>query len=172
MIKGNQKGKGTAKQVASYVPKKNRCDVFLSYRRADGRDLTGRIKDKLALKLLSVFYDYDSLKDGKFNLKIIDAIYSCDDFVLVMTPRIFENCTDENNWIMLEIRTAIKYNKHIIPVFVEDTDEKVHALNMVMKHQTGKEDWEYDPRWINAVCIIKVELDEYCVKQHKAGMRR
>ena len=72
MIKGNQKGKGTAKQVASYVPKKNRCDVFLSYRRADGRDLTGRIKDKLALKLLSVFYDYDSLKDGKFNLKIID----------------------------------------------------------------------------------------------------
>lgn len=57
-------------------------------------------------------------------------------------------------------------------VFVEDTDEKVHALNMVMKHQTGKEIWEYDPRWINAVCIIKVELDEYCAKQHKAGMRR
>lgn len=127
MIKGNQKGKGTAKQVASYVPKKNRCDVFLSYRRADGRDLTGRIKDKLALKLLSVFYDYDSLKDGKFNLKIIDAIYSCDDFVLVMTPRIFENCTDENNWIMLEIRTAIKYNKHIIPVFVEDTGKALEG---------------------------------------------
>lgn len=127
MSKGNQKGKGTAKQVASYVPKKNRCDVFLSYRRADGRDLTGRIKDKLALKLLSVFYDYDSLKDGKFNLKIIDAIYSCDDFVLVMTPRIFENCTDENNWIMLEIRTAIKYNKHIIPVFVEDTGKALEG---------------------------------------------
>ena len=56
--------------------------------------------------------------------------------------------------------------------FVEDTEEKTHALNLVMKHQTGKEDWEYDPRWVNAVCIIKVELSEYCVKQHKPGMRK
>lgn len=56
--------------------------------------------------------------------------------------------------------------------FVEDAEEKIHALNMVMKHQTGKEEWEYDPRWVGAVCIIKVELSDYCVKQHKAGMRR
>ena len=56
--------------------------------------------------------------------------------------------------------------------FVEDAEQKKYALDMVMKHQTGKETWEYDPRWIKAVCIIKVELSEYCVKQHKAGMRK
>ena len=56
--------------------------------------------------------------------------------------------------------------------FVEDFDEKAHALAMVMKHQTGKADWEFDPKWVNAVCIMKLELSEYCVKQHKAGMRK
>lgn len=56
--------------------------------------------------------------------------------------------------------------------FVEDAEEKAHALDVVMKHQTGKEEWEFDPKWVNAVCILKVELSDYCVKQHKAGMRK
>ncbi len=56
--------------------------------------------------------------------------------------------------------------------FVEDMEEKAHALQLVMKHQTGKSDWEIDPKWVGAVCILKVELSDYCVKQHKNGMKK
>ena len=56
--------------------------------------------------------------------------------------------------------------------FVDDFAEKAHALGVVMKHQTGKSDWNFDEKWINAVCIMKLELTDYTVKQHKAGMRK
>ena len=56
--------------------------------------------------------------------------------------------------------------------FVEDYDEKAHALGAVMKHQTGKDAWEFDEKWVNAVCIMKLELEDYTVKQHKFGMRK
>ena len=46
------------------------------------------------------------------------------------------------------------------------------GLADLLSHQTGKEEWEFDPKWVNAVCILKVELSDYCVKQHKAGMRK
>lgn len=56
--------------------------------------------------------------------------------------------------------------------FVDDFNEKAHALGLVMKHQTGKADWNFDEKWVNAVCIMKLELTDYTVKQHKAGMRK
>ncbi len=56
--------------------------------------------------------------------------------------------------------------------FVEEVGEKEHALSLVMKHQTGKADWTFDEKWINAVCIMKMELTDYTVKQHKMGMRK
>ena len=56
--------------------------------------------------------------------------------------------------------------------FVEDFDEKAHALSLVMKHQTGKDDWEFDDKWVRAVCIMKLEVTDYTVKQFKQGMRK
>ena len=56
--------------------------------------------------------------------------------------------------------------------FVEDETEKAHALEVVMKHQTGKDEWNFDSKWVNAVCIMKVVLSDYTVKQHKAGMKK
>lgn len=50
--------------------------------------------------------------------------------------------------------------------FVQDVEEKAHALELVMKHQTGKTDWNFDPKWVNAVCILKLVLSDYTVKQH------
>ena len=56
--------------------------------------------------------------------------------------------------------------------FVEDMEEKEYALSLVMKHQTGKDGWQFEEKWVNAVCIFKVELTDYTVKQHKQGMRK
>lgn len=56
--------------------------------------------------------------------------------------------------------------------FVDDFAEKAHALGLVMKHQTGKADCNFDEKWVNAVCIMKLELTDYTVKQNKPGMRK
>ena len=56
--------------------------------------------------------------------------------------------------------------------FIDEFTEKAHALDVVMKHQTGKSDWNFDEKWVNAVCIMKLELTDYTMKQHKVGMRK
>lgn len=53
-------------------------------------------------------------------------------------------------------------------VLVEEPEEKLRALGLVMKHQTGKEfdEFETNPRLEKAVAIIKVEVEEFCCKKH------
>lgn len=105
-----------------YVPQIIDVDIFISYRRVDGRDYARNIMQ--ALKIVGypkVFFDYNSLRDGVFNTQILDAIYSCKDFILVISPLALKNCGREGDWVTREIRTAIKYQKKIIPVVIEDT---------------------------------------------------
>lgn len=105
-----------------YVPQLIDVDIFISYRRVDGRDYVRNIMQ--ALKIVGypkVFFDYKSLRDGVFNTQIMDAIYSCKDFILVISPLALKNCGREGDWVTREIRTAIKYHKKIIPIVIEDT---------------------------------------------------
>lgn len=48
----------------------------------------------------------------------------------------------------------------------EDADEKRKALQVIMKHQTGRDFTDFDEKWVNAVAVIKVELDAYTCKHH------
>ena len=106
----------------NYVPQIIDVDIFISYRRVDGRDYARNIMQ--ALKIVGypkVFFDYNSLRDGIFNTQILDAIYSCKDFILVISPLALKNCGREGDWVAREVRTAIKYQKKIIPIVIEDT---------------------------------------------------
>lgn len=106
----------------NYIPQKIDVDIFISYRRVDGRDYARNIMQ--ALRIVGypkVFFDYSSLRDGVFNTQILDAIYSCKDFILVISPLALKNCAREGDWVTKEIRAALKYDKHIIPVVIEDT---------------------------------------------------
>lgn len=108
--------------TSEYVPKKIDVDIFISYRRVDGRNYARNIMQ--ALKIVGypkVFFDYNSLRDGVFNTQILDAIYSCKDFILVISPLALKNCSREGDWVSKEIRTALQYKKKIIPVVIEDT---------------------------------------------------
>lgn len=105
-----------------YVPQIVDIDIFISYRKADGRDYARSIMQ--ALKIVGypkVFFDYNSLRDGVFNTQILDAIYSCKDFILVISPLALKNCGREGDWVAKEIRMAIKYHKKIIPIVIENT---------------------------------------------------
>ncbi len=133
-----------------YVPHVIDVDIFMSYRRVDGLHYARNIMQ--ALKMMGypkVFFDYNSLRDGVFNTQIIDAIYSCKDFILVISPLALKNCSREGDWVAKEIRAALKYDKHIIPIVIEDTFK----------------DWPDDfPRDLSAIKDIhfhKLMTDEY-----------
>ena len=52
---------------------------------------------------------------------------------------------------------------------IEDPAEKLEALSILMKHQTGKDfdEFQTNPRLEKAVSIIKVEADGYTCKKHE-----
>lgn len=114
-------------KIDTYVPKRVNFDIFISYRRVDGREYARNIQLGLQQRgsTFNAFFDYESIRDGKFNLQIIDAIYSSSIFILVITPLVFENCLKEDDWIMREVRTAIKYNKRIVPCVIDDPESGI-----------------------------------------------
>lgn len=108
--------------IDEYKPKTDATLVFISYRRDDGQGAARAVQQALIGKFgeESIFFDFTSLEDKKFNLQIIDAIYSCKDFILVLSPKSMKKCSRKNDWVALEIRTAIKYKKHIIPINIDN----------------------------------------------------
>ena len=50
---------------------------------------------------------------------------------------------------------------------IENSDEKIKALLELMKHNTGKIEWEFDERMVKAVCVFKLEVEEMSCKEHE-----
>ena len=100
-------------------------DIFISYRRSDG-DKVARILD-LAFKNAGYrcFLDYNSIEGGLFEQKIKVAIEDAPVFVMVMTPDYFSRCNQEGDWVRKEIELALKYEKTIIPISIDNIVDKV-----------------------------------------------
>ncbi len=100
-------------------------DIFISYRRSDG-DKVARILD-LAFKNAGyrTFLDYNSIEGGLFEQKIKVAIEDAPVFVMVMTPDYFARCNQEGDWVRKEIELALKYEKTIIPISIDNIVDKV-----------------------------------------------
>lgn len=49
---------------------------------------------------------------------------------------------------------------------LEKTAEKIHGLKILMKHQTGRDFTEFDDKWVNAVEVIRIRMEEYACKHH------
>lgn len=94
-------------------------DIFISYRREGGREIARTIKLALEARGYSnIFFDYNSLRDGVFNEAILSAIQNCKDFILVLSDGAMDRCSNEDDWVAREIRTAIASGCKIIPVKV------------------------------------------------------
>ena len=154
--------------ASDYCPSDIDIDIFISYRRVDGRDYARNIMQ--ALKIVGypkVFFDYNSLRDGVFNTQILDAIYSCKDFILVISPLALKNCAREGDWVAKEIRTALKYDKHIIPVVIEDTfigwpndfPKDLYAIKDIQFHKLMTDEYFEDSIQKLKARLITIESD-------------
>ena len=60
-------------------------DVFISYRRKTGVDDARLLQQALKARGYEVFFDYDSLRVGKFNEKIFEAVDEAPVFIFMLT---------------------------------------------------------------------------------------
>ena len=91
-------------------------DVFISYRRNGGVDYARMIYLELKGRGYNCFFDYNSLRSGKFNEEIFRAIAECRYFILVLSNGALERCMSEDDWVRREIECAISKGKEIIPI--------------------------------------------------------
>ena len=130
-------------RLDNYVPQKNDYNIFISYCRIGGIECARTIQLKLEnLGFSNIFFDYSSLRDGLINTQIIDAIYSCNDFLLILSPDSMNKCKDKGDWVASEIRTAIKYDRKIIPITMgemfewpEDFPSDLNQIKNIQRHK-------------------------------------
>ena len=91
-------------------------DIFISYRRSDGKLLARLLKESLEKRGYRVFLDMDELLDSVFDEHIIQAIQSAPIFLLLMTKQCFSRCYNPNDWVRMEIECAVRSRKNIIPI--------------------------------------------------------
>lgn len=90
-------------------------DVFLSYRRDPGRDLAGRIAEKLKNRGYSVSFDLESEMDN-YREELPYRVSHSRNLVFLMTEDVFKDCEDEEDWVRKELEEALSHRINIVPV--------------------------------------------------------
>jgi TIR domain len=104
--------------------------IFISYRRADSADISGRIYDRLTqrFKRKAVFKDVDSIPYGTdFRIHILGAITQCNKALIVIGPQWLQIQTEEGkrridveeDLVRIEVETCIKHCPQVIPCLVK-----------------------------------------------------
>jgi TIR domain len=105
--------------------------IFVSYRRAETRDIAGRLADRLMDRFGEdrVFLDVVTIEPGiDFVTAIEDAIKSCSVAIVVIGPRWLtlrglsgrSRIEDPYDQVRIEVHTALTAGIRIIPVLVDD----------------------------------------------------
>ncbi|MHB8625693.1 MAG: uracil-DNA glycosylase family protein [Aggregatilineales bacterium] len=103
--------------------------IFINYRRQDSEGYVGRLYDYLAqhFERGDIFMDVDSIKPGADFVTVLEeAVANCDVFLAIIGPQ-WSSISDAsgnrrlenwNDFVRIEIASALKQNKLVIPVLV------------------------------------------------------
>ena len=91
-------------------------DIFISYRRDGGKEWARSLKSELDRRGYRVFLDFDELKDGIFDRRIMDAIDSSPIFMILLSPHALDRGVNTDDWVRCEIEYALKCNRHFVPI--------------------------------------------------------
>ncbi len=103
--------------------------IFINYRRQDSEGYVGRLYDHLAQHFQRdhLFMDVDDIPPGADFVQVLEeAVAGCDVLIAVIGPA-WLTCTDDagerrlhqwNDFVRIEIASALKHNKLVIPVLV------------------------------------------------------
>lgn len=103
--------------------------IFINYRRQDTEGYVGRLYDRLCdhFEPSDIFMDVEGIRPGADFVQVLeDAVAGCDVFLAVIGPywlaltddQGIRRLDDERDFVRIEIASAIKHAKLIIPVLV------------------------------------------------------
>jgi TIR domain len=104
--------------------------IFISYRREDGAQDAGRIRDRLSWEFpsASIFMDVDDIPPGaEFVSRINEAISGCDALLVVIGRRWLDLLSDrgrrggndQTDYVRIEIGSALKRDIPVIPILLD-----------------------------------------------------
>lgn len=94
--------------------------IFISYRHQGGEAMAFLLKERfLQERGWAVFFDRDSLGNGRYDKKIFSAIANSRIFLLILSMGALDACEDENDWVYKEVKQAMETNRTIIPVMMD-----------------------------------------------------
>lgn len=79
----------------------------------------------------------------------------------------------DTNYALHEADVACGYSARFQSVIgngvasiVSEPEEKKHGLSLLMAHNTGKSEWDFDERAVHAVAVFKLEVTKLSCKEH------
>ncbi len=138
--------------------------IFVSYRRrGDGAGYAGRLADSLIKHFGSdqCYLDIEHVEPGlDFVLSIKKGIEDCEVLIVVIGPDWVTQTDDadnprledSNDWVRIEVATALKRNIRVIPVLVggaqiptqEQLPEDLKSLSRRQGHELSDTRWQHD----------------------------
>ncbi len=107
--------------------------IFINYRRGEDQAAAGRLYDQLeaAFTRERIFIDVDNIAPGRdFTEELATRVEQCDVFLAVVGRRWADvvdvdgsrRLDNPNDWVRVEIESAQRLGKHIIPVLVDGAE--------------------------------------------------
>lgn len=136
--------------------------IFISYRVQDTAGETGRLVDDLKQRFADeqIFMDIENLEPGADFVETIEkSLDTCDVILAVIGPRWLGNAEgdssrikDPNDWVRLEVGTALKRNIRVVPVLVDGAalpkpEQLPPDLQPLLRRQAieiSNKRWRYD----------------------------
>ena len=80
----------------------------------------------------------------------------------------------DTDYALNEADTACGYSARFQSVIgsgvvsiVSESDERKLGLSLLMEHNTGKQNWDFDEKMMNAVAVFKLEVTKLSCKEHE-----
>jgi TIR domain len=92
--------------------------VFLCYRRTNAPWALA-IAQNLTHNGYDVFFDFNGIASGDFEVVILGNILARAHFIVLLTPSALERCDEPGDWFRREIETALGAKRNIVPLMLE-----------------------------------------------------
>lgn len=153
-----------AEDMRNFISERQReAKIFISYRRDDTEGQADRLYDWLCKQFDpdQIFMDIDNIKYGEDFIEVIQRAVGCCTVLISIIGKRWLNGTDDigrrrldnpDDFVRLEIKTAIERNIRVIPVLVQDAtmpkiEELPEALAKLGRYhalELSRVSWAYD----------------------------
>ena len=90
-------------------------NIFISYNRHSSNTHAQLLYKELCRRNYVVFLDHKDLPSGNYQNYIFNAIETCKDFIVFLSPTTFDSV-----WVQEEVQQALLHKRNIIPVIADD----------------------------------------------------